>query len=265
MPTDAPPLDLLLPGAPRTLPPLPGEPDLVDLLARGRPARHVRANMVASVDGATAGHDGRSGTLGTPADRRVFAVLRALADVVLVGAGTVRAEGYRDLPVASHLREARAAAGHRPVLALAVVTRTGQVPLDVLTGPQDVVVVTGAAGAARAHADAGADRVVEVPRADDPDSPDLLAALEALDARGLPQVLAEGGPRLLADLLAADAVDELCLTTSAVLLAGGAARVATGVHPLDPPRRAHLHHLLRAPDDTLLTCWDLRAPVGSGT
>ena len=264
MPTDAPPLDLLLPGVPRTFHPLPGEPDLVALLAPGHPARHVTATMVASVDGAARGPDGRSGSLGTPADRRVFAVLRALADVVLVGAGTVRAEGYRELPVADHLRAARAAAGRVPALVLAVVTRRGQVPQDVLHGPQEVLVVTGAAGAERARAQVPADRVVALPRADDPDSPDLAAALDVLAMRGLVHVLAEGGPRLLADLLAADLVDELCLTTSPLLLAGPAPRTAAGAGPLDPPRSARLRHLLRAPDDTLLTCWDLRPPVGSG-
>ncbi|MCM0640456.1 dihydrofolate reductase family protein [Cellulomonas wangsupingiae] len=264
MPTDAPPLDLLLPGVPRTFRPLPGEPDLVALLGRGRPARHVTATMVASVDGAACGPDGRSGSLGTPADRRVFAVLRALADVVLVGAGTVRAEGYRELPVVDHLRGARAAAGRAPALVLAIVTRRGHVPREVLHGALDVVVVTGAAGAERARAQLPADRVVAVPRDDDPGSPDLAAALDVLAARGLGHVLAEGGPRLLANLLAADLVDELCLTTSPLLLAGAAPRAAAGAGPLDPPRPARLRHLLRAPDDTLLTCWDLRPPVGSG-
>src|SRR5919206_2775020 len=60
-------------------------------VARGRPA--VRLNMIASVDGATT-LAGVSGGLGGPADHALFAVLRSLADVVLVAAGTVRAEGY---------------------------------------------------------------------------------------------------------------------------------------------------------------------------
>src|ERR1043165_7544267 len=65
----------------------------------GRPA--VRLNMIASVDGSTA-VDGLSGGLGGPADRKVFAALRSLADVVLVAAGTVRAENYGPgtLPIA---------------------------------------------------------------------------------------------------------------------------------------------------------------------
>lgn len=265
MPADV-DLDLLVPTRDaRRLAAAPGEPDLVALLTRPRDRRHVRANMVASVDGGATGGDGRSGSLGTPADRRVFAVLRALADVVLVGAGTVRAEGYRELPVVADLRAVRAAAGLAPVIELAVVTRRGAVPRDLLTGDRRPLVVTGAAGADRARADVGADRLLAVPGTDDPDSPDLRAALDVLAARGLHHALAEGGPRLLADLLAADVVDELCLTTSPVLLAGGAPRPAVGAVPLDPPRGAHLQHLLHAADGTLLACWDLRAPVGSGT
>ena len=62
----------------------------------------VRANMVSTVDGAASGIDGLSGTVSGEADRRVFRTLRQLADVVLVGAGTARAEGYRPaaLPIA---------------------------------------------------------------------------------------------------------------------------------------------------------------------
>jgi riboflavin biosynthesis pyrimidine reductase len=60
-------------------------------VAQGRPA--VRLNMIASVDGATT-LAGVSGGLGGPADHALFAVLRSLAEVVLVAAGTVRAERY---------------------------------------------------------------------------------------------------------------------------------------------------------------------------
>jgi riboflavin biosynthesis pyrimidine reductase len=257
------PLDVLVPVTDRrTLAPVPGEAELVALLVRDAP--HVRANMVASVDGAATGGDDRSGSLGTPADARVFAVLRALADVVLVGAGTVRAEGYRELPVADHLRAARAAAGLPDHVRLAVVTRRGDVPADLTTGARPPLVVTGAAGAAHARDLVGPDRTLVVPQRDDPDSPDLPAAVAALRARGLTHVLAEGGPGLLGDLLAADVVDELCLTTAPTLVAGPAPRVVHGAPWLAPSRPAHLRHVLHAPDGTLLTCWDLRAAVGSG-
>ena len=253
-------LDLLVPAPARRLPVRPGEDDLVALHSRPRGVRHVRATMVASVDGAATGGDGRSGPLGTPADHRVFAVLRALADVVLVGAGTVRAEGYRELPVAPGLVRARSAAGLAERIELAVVTRRGAVPADLLADPP--LVVTGAAGAQRASRDVGRDRVLVVPGADDPAAPDLRAAVDALAARGLRHVLAEGGPSLLADLLAADLVDELCLTTSPLLLGGGAPRVTAG-DALPAPRPARVRHLLASGDGTLLTCWDLRPHVRS--
>lgn len=257
-------LQLLLPAdAARDLPADPHERDLLALLHRDAP--HVRANMVASVDGAATASDGRSGGLGTDADTRLFGVLRSLADVVLVGAGTVRAEGYRELPVADDLRAARAARGQSPRIELAVVTRRGAVPDDLLAGDHPPLVVTGAAGADRARAAVGEDRAVVVPGADDPDAPDLRAAVDALVARGLAHVLAEGGPSLLGDLLAAGTVDELCLTTSPRLVGGDAPRAVVGQAPLDPAPRARVRHLLHDPaDGTLLTCWDLRPAVGSG-
>ena len=79
--------------------------------AEGRPA--VRLNMIASLDGATA-VDGTSGALGGPADRRVYLALRALADVVLVAAGTVRAEGYGPPSLPGDLAAARRRAGRNP-------------------------------------------------------------------------------------------------------------------------------------------------------
>ncbi|GIG39727.1 dihydrofolate reductase family protein [Cellulomonas phragmiteti] len=264
MPSDV-HLDLLVPARDdRRLADTPDERELRRLFARERSRPHVRANMVTSVDGAATGGDGRSGTLGTPADRRVFAVLRALADVVLVGAGTVRAEGYRELPVPEHLRAARAAAGLPARIELAVVTRRGEVPPGLRDGPHPPYVVTGTAGAGPTRDAVGPERTLVVPGVDDPDAPDLRAAVATLAERGLRHVLAEGGPHLLGDLLAADVVDELCLTTGPLVVAGDAPRLAVGPAPLDPARRAHLRHLLHATDGTLLACWDLRAPVGSG-
>ena len=85
----------------------------------------LRASMVASVDGA-ASLGGRSGGLSGDADRLVFSVLRSLADVILVGAGTARAEGYR--PVRDGEVWASLRAGRAPVPPIAVVT--GKLDLD---------------------------------------------------------------------------------------------------------------------------------------
>jgi riboflavin biosynthesis pyrimidine reductase len=68
----------------------------------------VRANMVSTLDGSANGPDGGSGALGGSADRAVFGVLRGLADVILVGAGTARVEGYRRPAASPDFAERRA-------------------------------------------------------------------------------------------------------------------------------------------------------------
>ena len=70
------------------------ETDLVAAYAMERPA--LRVNFVASADGA-ATLDGRSGGLGNANDQHILGLLRQLADVLVVGAGTLRAEGYGPL------------------------------------------------------------------------------------------------------------------------------------------------------------------------
>ncbi|HEY0119912.1 MAG TPA: dihydrofolate reductase family protein [Cellulomonas sp.] len=209
---------------------------------------HVRAIMLASLDGAATGPDGRSGSLGNSADRRVFAALRALADVVLVGAGTVRAEGYDDVQVPLRLRGLRAARGRAPRVELAVVTGSGEVPDAVLDAGALVVTSSTAPALARLRGRVAADRllVADGPRG----AVDLPDALRQLAARGLVRVHAEGGPSLLHELLAAGVVDELCLT-HVPQLAGG-----PGPRLLGPPAPARLEliHLLRA-GSTLLGRW----------
>lgn len=265
MPPAPPAYDVLLPrDRAAVLAPRDGEPDLLALFADAEhPTRpHVRANMVGTLDGGGVGPDGRSASISSPADRRLFRVLRALADVVLVGAGTVRVEGYRELPVADHLRDARAALGRAPGIALAVVTRRGEVPADVRPGGAPPFVVTGPDGQDAAARAVGADRVLAVPLRDG--ELDLAAALAALDAQGLRHVLTEGGPSLLGDLLDAGLVDELCLTTTPLLAGPGAPGLLHGERRLDPPAGARLRHLLHA-DGTLLGRWDLTAARRGGT
>ena len=188
----------------------------------GRPA--VRLNMIASVDGSTA-VDGRSGGLGGSADRRVFAALRSLADVVLVAAGTVRAEHYGPggLPIAVVSGSLRldwdapffTAATHRPI----VVTHR-RAP---------------AAEAVRAS------RVADVLVAGE-SQVDLARAVTMLGERGFAHVLAEGGPSLNGALAGAGVLDELCLTVAPRLVAGDAKRILTGP-PLTPPPELTLRSL----------------------
>jgi len=184
-------------------------------VAAGRPG--VRFNMIASVDGATA-VDGVAGGLGGEADRALFALLRRLADVVLVAAGTVRAEGYGPSPVP-----------------IAVVTRSCRLDWDsrfftAQVARPVVVTVATAPAAARARAAEVADVVVAGER-----DVDLARALDALGARGWRAVLCEGGPTLNGQLAAAGLLDELCLTLSPCLVGGDAKRLLAGPLLPGPP------------------------------
>jgi 5-amino-6-(5-phosphoribosylamino)uracil reductase len=205
----------------------------------GRP--YLRANMVSSLDGAAVA-DGKSAPLSSPADMRVFGVLRALADVVVVGAETARREGYRPARARQDFAERRAAAGQQPAPAIAVVTRT----LDLDFGSAlfrepltPTLVLTGAAPtrerlvAARA---AGAEVVVAADPAGDGEGVDPARVVAELAARGHTRLLHEGGPRLLAQFAAAGVVDELCLTLAPLLTGGGAPRIMNGPGVPGPAR-----------------------------
>ncbi|CAM3659414.1 dihydrofolate reductase family protein [Isoptericola cucumis] len=223
----------------------------------GRPRPRVLANMVATVDGGAWGPDHLSGSINDEADWRVFRVLRALADVVLIGAGTARAEGYTALGRPAGI----AAATGRAPLELALVSRSGRVPVALADAERPPFVLTGAAGAQVAADALPADRVIAVPGPGDPEDVDLAAGLEALGGRGLGQVLCEGGPHLLDGMLHAGLVDELCITTSPTLVGPGPGRIvaATVPGPASAPRPARLAHLLHAPaTGTLLARWVLR-------
>ncbi len=216
----------------------------------------VRANMVATVDGATAGDDGRSGTVSSPVDREVFRVLRGLADVVLVGAGTARTEGYGPAKVNQDLLARRRERGAADAAVVVQVTRSGRVE----TGrgmfdpprPGLVVLADGDPDAlTRAREAAGADQVLLAGHVRS-GGMDLADALEQLAARGLTRVLCEGGPTLLGALAQANLLDELCLTTSPAVVAGDAARAVTGA-AVDP-RGYRLAGLLHE-GSTLLARW----------
>jgi riboflavin biosynthesis pyrimidine reductase len=194
--------------------------------------RWVRANMIASVDGAIA-LDGRSGRLSGAADRLVFAVLRSLADVIVVGAGTVRAERYRQAQPDELWQELRE--GRPPAPPVAVVTR--RLDLDLGGRVFGSSSGTGSAGLARtivlttelasAHRLAAARQVADVIVAG-ADSVKASGALDALTSCGYRRVLVEGGPMLLGEFVADGLLDELCLTISPVLEGGHATgRVTT--------------------------------------
>lgn len=175
----------------------------------------VRANMIFSADGAAA-FGGRAGTLSCPADQNLLRDLRAFADVVLVGAGTARAERYGPARFTAAQEELR---GDRRGLApppIAVVSESGLLPDTLFDGPLAPILVT-SERAAETHR-ATRDSRCQLLLAGD-DEVDLATAVRVLSAEGLPRILCEGGPTVLDQLVEADVVDEICVTV-APLLAG---------------------------------------------
>jgi riboflavin biosynthesis pyrimidine reductase len=208
-------------------------------LAADRPPRSGRPwlalSMVVSLDGATA-VDGRSGPLGGPADREVFHAVRAVADVVLVAAGTFRTERYGPPRLSEDAASARVTAGRGPAPArLAVVTST--LDLD-LSGPAfvesdvpPIVFVPTRVDRGRVRAAAEVSDV----RAVGEDRVDLAAALSSMAADGAGVVVCEGGPTLNGQLVATGAVDEVCMSIAPTIVGGPSHRMAVGAPPVDGP------------------------------
>lgn len=203
----------------------------------------VRGNAITSLDGG-ATTDGTSGGLGGPGDRALFTVQRELADVVVVGAGTARAENYGGARMTAAQRHRRQGRGQGEVPPIAVVTRSGVLEHDlaVLTlseVPPLVLTCADAAPDARRRLGAAAE-VIDCSGAD-PGGVDLAVLLARLAERRLPRVLTEGGPSLLGAFIARQLLDELCLTSAPVLVGGGAVRIATGsADALTRMRPAHV-------------------------
>jgi 5-amino-6-(5-phosphoribosylamino)uracil reductase len=211
------------------------------------PADHhgvwLRANFIASLDGG-ATFSGKSGRLGGSGDRAVFSLLRELADVILVGAGTVRAEGYAGARPTVGQRGRRQARGQSEVPQLAIVTKSGHLERDmpVFTRTEVPPLVCTCAGAAdqTRHTLAGLADVIDC-SIDDPGEVDAAGILAALADRGLNRVLTEGGPMLFSSFVERNLLDELCLTIAPTLVGGQAGRIATGPDQvLTAMRRAHV-------------------------
>ncbi|CAM5500806.1 hypothetical protein SFUMM280S_10460 [Streptomyces fumanus] len=209
----------------------------------GGPGVWLRANMVASLDGA-AQHDGRSQPLSSAADMRIFGILRALADAVVVGAETVRAEGYRPARAREGLAGTRRAAGQGPVPAIAVVSAGLDLDfsLPLFTSPLvPTLILTGAdaPGADRRRRESerprgahrGRHRRRPRPRRPSP----RRARPHPAPHRGRAEALGQ--------FVAAGVLDELCLTVAPMLTAGDAQRIAGGP-AMAVPRRFVLASLL---------------------
>jgi riboflavin biosynthesis pyrimidine reductase len=210
----------------------------------------VRANMVASADGAVT-LEGRSGGLSGPADRTVFTVLRSLADLVLVGAGTARAERYGLVQPGHIWAQLRPESAALPPVAIVTASLDLSGCDRLLTAPpgpsQTIVITTTTAPAERKAALADRARIIEagVHRVD------IGAAIRELVSLGHASILTEGGPTLLGHLTGAGLLDELCLTTSPTLAAGSAGRILTGAGPQQPARLSLAHVLA---DGDFLLC-----------
>jgi riboflavin biosynthesis pyrimidine reductase len=193
----------------------------------------LRVNMISTVDGAATGPDGRSGGINNAADKRVFDTLRRLCDAVVVGAGTARDEGYRDLT--------------KP---LVLVSRSGALPPRLRAAAPGTVLMATCAAAERldeTRALLGDEQLLVL----GDHRVDLARLKQALADRGHTSLLGEGGPHLLRDLLAEGVVDELDLTVVPRLLAGEHPGITSGP-PVDVPLRLSL--LLEA-EGTLLGRW----------
>ncbi|WP_198664114.1 pyrimidine reductase family protein [Jiangella endophytica] len=201
-------------------------------------ATWLRANMVTSLDGAAQGPDGRSATVSSPPDRVVLSLLRRLADVVLAGAGTVRAERYgpvdRPIAVASRSLDLDPAA-----------------PLFTEATHRTIVLTCASAPADRRRV---FEEVADVVVAGET-SLDVPAAVRALAERGLTRILCEGGPHLLSAIVAAGALDELCYTLTPSMVGGRSHRM------LETPASLRsdwsLGHILED-EGTLLMRWVAR-------
>jgi riboflavin biosynthesis pyrimidine reductase len=220
--------------------------DLVELYSYPHDRRWVRANFVTTLDGAAQGSDGKSGTLSDSADRALFALLRSLCDVVLVGANTTRVEGYQPIHVDEVDATIRSRLGLAPVPAVAVVTRSLDIDPSLATGGEaPTIVITTQEGVA-AHGDRIPDGVPVVVAGRT--SVDFAIAIDQLGARGLQRVLCEGGPSLMRDLVASGRLDELCLTIRPLIAAGDRYRIAHGDR-VTPEARLTLRSLLSSDGD----------------
>jgi riboflavin biosynthesis pyrimidine reductase len=211
------------------------EPDDERLRSLYTPPRTpwLRVNMVSTVDGAATGASGLTGSINNPVDKRVFHLLRSMADAIVVGAGTARAERYGPA-----------------VAPIVLVSRAGQVPERLQGAPAGRVLLATCAdspGLSETRRLLGEENVVLAGE----DSVDLGLVRSALAERGFRNLLSEGGPQLLGAMLTAGVVDELCVTVVPHAVGGGHLRITDGAG-VDVP--LELATLLEE-DGTLLGRW----------
>lgn len=215
----------------------------------------LRAVMVSTADGAAQSPKGLSAGISSAADRLVFATIRGLSDVILVGAETVRSEGYRLPRPRPELADRRGAAGQAPVPRLAIITRSGNLDTSssLFTDPAVPPLVYVPANLDPERRTALARGAEVISAGDDSVEPPLVVA--DLAARGLHRVACEGGPSALGQFVAHHLIDELCLTITPLLFGGTAGqdpvtRIIGGQPLTDAPRPMRLAHVMES-DGTL--------------
>ncbi|WP_285568700.1 pyrimidine reductase family protein [Actinoallomurus iriomotensis] len=230
---------------------------LAEMYAYPRTGPWLRANMVTSLDGA-ASYEGKVSPLGSEADQQVLSFLRGLADVVIVGANTIRVEGYGPIPPQDSWGDIRK--GRPPAPPLAIVSARLDLDFDAPVFAdayvRPILITCASASEERLK--------VAERRADVLVCGDLIAdigtALDALAERGFTRQLSEGGPRLLAEIAAAGRLDELCLTLSPRIVAGNGPRIANG--PLIEDLSMRLGHVFE--EDGFLFTRYVREDAHSG-
>jgi riboflavin-specific deaminase-like protein len=203
-------------------------------------------NMIATADGRAA-IEGRTAALGSEADTRLLTELRAIADAVLIGTGTIRAEGYGRLVRNAERVARREAAGQPPTPTAVLISRSFDIPWGALlfeAADQPVIVYTGDGGAPPRVA-----APLEVVRFEECTPQAVMADLRS---RGVRSLLCEGGPTLNSGLLEAGVVDELFLTLSPQLSGEtGAPRIVEGMG-LPEPVPLSLEWVLRHDEELYL-------------
>ncbi|MET0989231.1 MAG: dihydrofolate reductase family protein [Glaciihabitans sp.] len=224
-----------------------GKARLVELYTP--PRRHwVRLNLIASVSGSASGSDGTSETLTNPTDRAILRVIRDLSDVVVVGAASVRAEGY---VIPRHA-------------ALAVVTATGDFSGHQIRSGKDrgaLLVVCPPSAAQRAEESLGDTPHIIIPVSSAGSQLDPADIVRSLRNAGYHSVVCEGGPSLAAQFVRAGILDEFCLTVAPVL--NGAALPLFGGHGFSE-LRLRLSQLLVDDADFLYSRWLPEEPAATG-
>lgn len=208
--------------------------ELASVYAYPQIGRWLRANMVASLDGAAA-YEGKVSPLGSEADQQVLSLLRGLSDVVIVGANTVRVEGYGPMPPDESWREIRQGRPSAPPLAIvsARLDLDFDAPVFADAYVRPILITCESAPVERRReAEQRADVVVCGGLV-----ADIGEAFDALADRGFTRQLSEGGPRLLAEIARAGRLDELCLTLSPRIVAGNEPRITNGPLVEDVPMR----------------------------